>query len=414
MKKITAFLKSQVIEIKYGGWEVFIRNCLSAALLLPALLTVCLARLLRPLILIRLAPLNSDRMGSFGAYIDSYLCERKMGMHCGRITDLFYYTYPICNLQLKKMFRPHLKILPWPFFFNLVFKINSSLPGGRQHQVPFYYIDAHWKRGVSAPNIAFDPQEELYGRAEMRRIGIPHGAGFVCFHTRDSAYLNSIHPGNDFSYHDYRDAKIADFIPAAEELTRRGYFAVRMGAVVREKLDTANPRIIDYAVRYRTDFLDLYLGGKCSFFILVPSGIAEIPRIFRRPIVWTNWVFLLPPVGLWNPGDLVILKKFRLRGENRFLTFREALKVGITSSWGTADFAKAGIELVENTPEEIKDAAVEMEERLKGSWRESREDAQLQELFLSLLKDEASAWRNTALRGRVGAKFLRENQCLLN
>ena len=67
----------------------------------------------------------------------------------------------------------------------------------------------------------FTAEEECAGRAALEEIGIPHGAPFVCFAARDSAYLDARYPGRDWSYHDYRDCAIHNFKAAAEELVNR-------------------------------------------------------------------------------------------------------------------------------------------------------------------------------------------------
>ena len=40
----------------------------------------------------------------------------------------------------------------------------------------------------------------------------------------------------------------------------------------------------------RSDFMDIYFGAKCHFFIGVGTGIDAIPDIFRRPILYVNVV----------------------------------------------------------------------------------------------------------------------------
>ena len=50
-----------------------------AALL--ALPLVVLMRILRPLILIRVGPLPSQRVGRFAFDVETYLCERELGLH---------------------------------------------------------------------------------------------------------------------------------------------------------------------------------------------------------------------------------------------------------------------------------------------------------------------------------------------
>ena len=51
-------------------------------------------------------------------------------------------------------------------------------------------------------------------------------------------------------YHNYRDMDIKDFIPSVNELTEKGYFALRMGKKVQAKLEIDNVKFIDYAKAY--------------------------------------------------------------------------------------------------------------------------------------------------------------------
>ena len=118
-------------------------------------------------------------------------------------------------------------------------------------------------------------------------------AQFVCLIVRDSAYLDSQIP-NDWNYHNYRDSDIQNYVLAAEALAERGYFVIRMGAKVHAAMNSAHPKVIDYATNgMRSDFMDIYLGAKCHFAISTGSGWDSIPEIQRRPVVFVNYV----PVG---------------------------------------------------------------------------------------------------------------------
>lgn len=412
LARLSQYIKKQKTELKIGGWKVFLRKIYTVLLTFPALLSVCIFRLLRPVTLIRITPLNSDRLGSFGGYIDTYLCERKTGMHTHKILDFFYCTFPICNKQLLKMFLPFIRILKYHRLANRIYKINEFFPGSRNYTLQTYFIDAYGRRGFPPPNIYFTAEEEQRRLKEIQKLGMPIDAKFVCFHARDSVFLNSIHPESDFSYHNHRDANIYNCIPAAEELILRGYYMVRMGAKVKEVLNTANPMIIDYATKYRSDFLDLFLGSRCSFFISSTCGITELASLFRRPLLSTNWIFPYESVGIWSPYDIVIPRKFWLIREKRLLTYREVLHYGI-KSWNTLGFFKmAGVEPIENTADEIRDAAIEMDERLRGIWKSTDEDEELQQRFLYFLKEDACPWHGK-IKGRIGAGFLRKNKELL-
>lgn len=118
---------------------------------------------------------------------------------------------------------------------------------------------------------------------------------FVCFHTRDSAYLAGAFPGRGRDDSVCRNANIQNYVPV-EELVRRGYYAIRMGSIVPEPLATTNPRIIDYATTGRSDFLDIYMiymiymAAKCRFYLGGSSGLYAVPELFRRPVIHTNVV----------------------------------------------------------------------------------------------------------------------------
>jgi putative glycosyltransferase (TIGR04372 family) len=274
--------------------------------------------------------------------------------------------------------------------------------------------DPHGLLASTPPHLTFTKEEQKQGEAGLRKIGIPEGADYLYFYARDNAYLDaSLAPpksAGDWRYHDYRDSCIDNYMPAVEALSRRGYFAVRMGAAVREVLNTTDPKIIDYATKYRSDFLDVYLGANCRFALGDTAGIYGLPTIFRRPMAFVNY---LPFEGVhsWNPQDLFIPKKLWLKNESRFMTFREILDSGAGRFAQSQRYEEFGIQAVENTPEEIHGLAVEMDERLNGAWQMTGEDEELQRRFWSLFK--TSDWHGT-IRSHIGTEFLRQNRELLD
>jgi len=295
--KSVSFLNRQFKQISVGGWSVFFRKPLKlispvceTILLLPAALAVLIVRALSPFVIIRFGHLDSGRIGHFAANTEVYLCERDAGMHGKRVVDIFYHRLPACNEQLKKMWD---RVLPVFNLASLLDRVNRFIPGGREHIIPrrdHQDRDIYGLVSRTKPHLSFTHAEESLGFCKLSELGIPRDKPFVCFYVRDSAYLKAKFPHIDWSYHDYRDSSIHDCIPAAEELTRRGYFMIRMGAIVQERINSANPMIIDYAINGRSDFLDVYLSSKCRFFVSSPVGLASLPMIFRRPIAWVNFI----------------------------------------------------------------------------------------------------------------------------
>ncbi|MDP1808718.1 MAG: TIGR04372 family glycosyltransferase, partial [Actinomycetota bacterium] len=205
---------------------------------------------------------------------------------------------------------------------------------------------------------------------------------------------------------------IENYIPAVAELTRRGCFAFRMGAVVNRPLEQTNPMIIDYAANgSRTDFLDIYLAAKCRFFIGDTAGIYAVPAIFRRPIAFANFI-PLEHAHTWGQNDLFIPKLLWLRGESRFLTFKEIFDNGIGRFLEADQYERMGIDSIENTPEDIAALVVEVDERLRGTWKSTPEDEELQRRFWSLFNP--SELHGEKMVSRIGADFLRTYRDLLD
>ena len=92
------------------------------------------------------------------------------------------------------------------------------------------------------------------------------------------------------------------------------------------------------------------------------------------------------------------------------MTFREILESGIGRYLCTQDYEDSDVEIVNSTPEEIAAVAVEMDERLKGTWRTTREDEEFQKNFKSLFETSKI---NGVFFSRIGAEFLRQNLELL-
>ncbi len=390
-------------------------------LLFPALLGTLTLRLLRPVIVIRLGGLDISRIGNMYEG-DWYLSERAAGIHDKKHFDIFYITAmgnTVCNRQWLKMWQRVLCTVPFGRLFSMINRVSRMLPGHQAHVLAMprvWTVTDPAKQRLKCilanekPNTAFTKEEERLGLQALKALGIPEKKSFICFHSRDAAYLNVKYPKISWSYHDHRDSSIGNYVPAVEGLVRRGYSAVRMGAVVKEKLSVTDPDIIDYAGNgRRTDLLDIYLGAKCEFFIASETGISIVPEIFHRPVVYTNWT-PLRRISPWILNGLVIFKKFYSRQEKRPLTFSEIMDL----EFGTPDtkdfFARQKIDLIENTPEEIRDAAMEMEDRLKGRWKSTDEDEQLQERFWDLFGSD----RLKSPDLRIGARFLCQNKELLN
>jgi putative glycosyltransferase (TIGR04372 family) len=381
-----------------------------------AILAVLIIRLIRPWLLVRLGGLNSIRIGHFAINTEIYLCERDAGINVPnqRHVDLFFMHKPICNQQLAIMWQRVLRI--WPsWILGPIKRVNLLIPGGKPHDI--YLAKA---RDINnfldrfPPHLQFTPEEETRGETGLLAMGIPAEAQFVCLNVRDHAYLDSHLPYRDWNYHNYRNTDIQNYVMSAEELAERGYYVIRMGVKVHAAINSTHPKVIDYATNgMRSDFMDIYLAEKCFFVISTGSGWDSVPSVQRRPIVFVNHL----PVGYlytFTKLKISIVKHYFSLDENRELSLSEIFARGVGFCLETSDYETKGVELIENTPEEIRDVAIEMAERLNGTWQAHPEDKALQQRFWEIFTiDALNAYNGKPLHGKIhasfGAAFLRNN-----
>ena len=264
---------------------------------------------------------------------------------------------------------------------------------------------------------------------QLSRMGIHKNDAIIGLLIRGSNYLDQlVNSKTAFNYHSYRNSCVSAYEKGIQYLTEQGHYVIRMGTHVDDVLELDNSRYVEYEnLGFRTELLDIYISSICRFFITTSTGLEVLPMYcFRKPMLFVNLSQLdvLNHVCLMNIQGVMISKKFRLISENRFLTLREILKMGVCCFWSTQQFIDTGIELVDNSPQEINDAVIEMELRLNNKWESSREDDLLQEKFWEIINSSTdsdfhlncSVQKNKHLRNpkiKIGAQFLSHNRYLL-
>lgn len=375
--------------------------------------------LLRPLKPIRLfRTFNEDRIGHLAMNTDLFL--RRLQLHDPRKKNElwigFASTKP-ANKQLLTMFIrafrakgiPVVKMPPllYETFIKIILD-ERSLFGKSSFFVPMSAnSNEYYEFNNTKCNLSFTDEEEKMGADLLRKMGIPEGAWFVCIHARN------LPPSKENPLNVYRNCSIQHFMKAAEYITSLGGYAVRMGDDAEEELNLSNPRIIDYAKKYRFDFGDIYLPAKCKFFLGSNTGLIIISEIFHVPLAETNF----PTCGqLFTPfrsNSFFLLKKLWSTKENRFLTFRETLEFEKQTSykdWKHFSYEKHGLRCTENSPDEILDLAKEMNERIDGTWKTTKEDEELQQKFKGFITPEHRCYGTSV---RIGTLFLKKNKFFL-
>lgn len=408
-----SWFRRQTDEIRRGGLQAVMlksrhfagRTTIRILVFVPALATVAVVRLVRPLIHIRIGQLMGPRIGHYVGNTNLYLCERDAGLHDGFV-DLFYHQGPVSNRQVRAMWDRRIRASR---FFRYVDWVNRMLPGWEQHTLQTSLVDWTDRLVQCEPQLVLTEAELERGRRTAEET-LGFVGEHVCFHNRDSAFLAGIHPFADWSYHDHRDSDVANFLPAARLMVGRGYAAVRMGSAVREPI-VESPGVIDYATHARDDFMDVYLEATCRFHFGDPSGLNELPRAMRRPVVYTNLIPMTASVmHSLAPGGIFIPKRIRDRKTGRFFAIGDIRELeSRVDVYDSAAYDALGLEVIQNTPDEILAVVAEMDDRLAGVWKDTREDDEAQSLFWTLF----GFGQHGPAGVRAGAVFLRENPEML-
>ena len=361
--------------------------------------------------------LPSHEIGHYASNVEIYLCEKEAKIHgdSKNTIEIWYRNpdYAVANKQLDAMWSRVIKISNSPII-RYADAISRRLPGVPKFSISHHDRDAYGLYGKMQPHIQFSKSESKQGEDFLDSVRHVAGQKFVCVTVRDSSYKQDQFENRDLAHDDYRNNDISNFRNIAEKLASDGYLVFRMGAKVERPFGVDKPGVFDYASNgMRTDFLDVYLSANCEIFISTVLGLDSIPEIFRVPRVLTNYI-PIANFGKYGPQDLIIPKQYWIDREARFMSFSEivASKNALGSCTSSYEYQRAGLKLVENTPQEITLATQEVLARKNGNWQTTNESKLLQQKFWSLYDQLSPAGIQSRVSGHkplIGTEFLRAN-----
>jgi putative glycosyltransferase (TIGR04372 family) len=390
------FVSKQITDIKkYGSKEffkkffLFLKFFSSIPIFIVAILCWLIIVLIRPWILIRIDLIPSTNFGYFVLTPALYSCKKKLNIDQPnkRHIDLLCINeqgYKNYNKQIEKMWKREFNFFP-SFLLKSIYIINKFMPF---YKIPSLGMNSRHTRKMErdVDNLVenykplnFTSEEEELGKQMLKKFGLNENDKFVCLTVRDSCYQKKKFSSRDtdLSHHNFRNHDINDFVLGAEELTKRGYYVFRMGVAVEKRINTNNSKVIDYPFsQYKSDFMDIYLGAKCSFCISTGTGYDEVPYAFGKHIA-----FLVLPVGEFRTHSekfLLLTKHHYLINEKRKLSLSEIFSHGLAYTFDSNDFKKKGIELIDYTPEEIKEFILEMTEIFENKVAKNQKIGKLQ------------------------------------
>jgi len=252
--------------------------------------------------------------------------------------------------------------------------------------------------------LTLEEKHRRAGRAQLADWGVPADADVVCFHCREEGFSPA-----DEALHSFRNASVEKYLLAVSELTRQGFWCIRMGDPSMRRLPPMD-RVIDYAhFDARSDWMDVFLCASCKFFMGSASGLSEVASVFGRPCGMANQA-PLSTVLKFGPDDVAIPKLLWSEDSGRYLNFREVFDSDVGNFRFTNLFQEQRIRVVENTPEDIRDLALEMLDRSRGRASYAPADEALQRRFRALMRPGHYSYGGIT---RVGREFLRKYEHLL-
>ncbi len=269
------------------------------------------------------------------------------------------------------------------------------------------------------PATTLTDDELKFGDHLRQQLGIPKDAQYVCLGIKEAAYYASITTesgyGQDLSHQakDSRNVDLKNYVQAATDLANLGIYVVRVGSVVTAPLpENRNPMIIDYSTTARSELGDVVLGANCKFSICAATGVWVFTASQNRPIVNCDQYELGYKNDLLSQGapSIWVLRILKRKHSSKMAMFSEMAAGG--QKWADDKLlASLGLEPVPNTPEEILDAVVEMNDWVDGKLVLSEQDEELQTKFYNCYPPETRLEKNPLVR--ISPSFLRKYSDLL-
>jgi len=308
--------------------------------------------LISPFVCVRVARVNSKRLGHFLMEFDWY-SSNVLEDRDQYIWDFFYFSGEVCNKFLESKWKKGWNVFPAILLNPIYLVLRSIGPLGSKHVVPLPVRPNSFSALDNLPSaIHFTAEEIVEGNRALRNLGVSPSDKVVCLFVRDSAYQKTISAA-DSQFSAYRDSNVNDYVPAIHSLIADGYKVIRMGKVSSGSTQIESPGFVDYVQSpYKSDLLDFYLVFISTYSICTDSGSMQIPISLRKPFGLVN----VPGMhGLISSHYLKLFqfKTFYDSPSGKELTLRDLLNRGSWSFDNFTNFRNANISHKDNTPGEL-------------------------------------------------------------
>ncbi len=234
---------------------------------------------------------------------------------------------------------------------------------------------------------------EARARTEAAYHALDSGSRIAVLHMRETGWRGT--------EGDSRNVELASFQPAVEELVRRGFRVVRIGAPPMTPVSW--PGVVDLATdQRRTDLLELWCMLRAGVYVGVSSGPLELARLIGMPTFVTN-LKSYPQGYPLRRSDLIVLMRLVSPDGRCLLSVREHLATKRGERGERGDLERpAHSSWVGNTSAEILDALVEFLDGLDHLPPETAAQAE----FARLASMKSGGRFRYLGEGRIGRAFI--------
>ena len=357
--------------------------------------------------------LYSTRLGHLTINFDGALLSVKDNTYI-----IFVLDKPVCNSYILSFYKKQRNIIFSNIFFSKILSCiilvdpSSKLILKFNKVQPDFTYQFKCKSKIKFPYYSKQKLIDILSKHKVKE-------NFIGLHARNHLYLkkNKI---NDPNFHGFRDFDFKDYLPTVEFLKNK-YSLIKLGeSYIEEDLEKLNEFFgtnifssIDFKFDKEIDYL---INAYSRFNVIGNSGIDGISSILRKKIVYVNLIpFNLNRLSYCSPNSIIIPKKIFDEEKKRFLTFKENLNINFSIHSNEDPYKKNRLKVIDNTPQEILHAVIEMEEKINEESSENKEE--ITDIFWRNLgeenKDKIDYLRND-LKLSISNKFLENNFSLIS
>ena len=281
-------------------------------------------------------------------------------------------------------------------------------PPGREVHHGYDVRQLSVERPVS---VTFSAADEARARAQAEALGLT-GVPLVTLHVREGGSKRDASTGG-FTRDVARDARTESYLPAVDELVRRGFTVVRIGDPAMTPVKRLG--LVDLATHpSRSALVDFWCVKNSRFFMASDSGPYLLSWLFNVPCLALNITNVLGVFPL-RRTDVYVIKRVRDTATGRAVPLSEMLTEEFLVTLRRRMNKEGALQYVDNDEDDIRDAVLEMlagleqpraETPLQAEYRRRIAQVRTGPLVRAKLHEKAGADEVFLGQGRVSGAFV--------